>query len=188
MSNYSDRGERRDFPKGAAYLLILFCVVAGALLVLWGAKHLWYARASRGWSRAEGRIEESRWVPGSGRSTTGYAKIKYRYAVGGRTYEGRNILPGGGEYPESDEEAKVRQYRVGSAVTIFYDPERPESSSLEVGVVTRIPFLLLGLGVFSLACASSLGWRLRRGLRLVPAARPDERPPVEDYHFLPRKR
>ncbi len=142
-------------------MILLFTGLGGAFLY-WSVSQLWYVFSSRSWPSTEGTIYESRYID-HGRRRDGEARIRYRYAVNGRSYEGGNLLPGTLAYTDRDEQEKVRQYRPGMTVPVYYDPENPESSSLEVGVVTRFPFLGLGIGLPFILYAAYAGWRLLRG-------------------------
>lgn len=148
-------------PVGSLILIFLFTGLGGAFLY-WSVSQLWYLHSSRNWASTQGVIYESRYID-HGRRKDGEARIRYRYAVDGRTYEGGNLLPGTLAYTDRDEKEKVRQYRPGMTVPVYYNPENPEASSLEVGVVTRFPFLALALGLPFILYAAYTGWCLARG-------------------------
>ncbi len=90
-------------------------------------------------------------------------RLRYSYSVNGRTYEGGNLLPGTLAYTDRDEEEKVRQYRPGMTVSVYYDPRNPESSALEVGVMTRFPFIALAIGLPFIFGAAYIVWSSLRG-------------------------
>jgi hypothetical protein len=150
-----------------------------------GISMLWSTQNSKTWPHTPGVISESEWRL-RGRDD-GIAHIVYRYSVAGQSYDGNNILPGINEYTSSDEEAKVRQYRPGSSVTVFYDPSDPQNSCLEVGVLTRTPFIMLGLAIFFILSGGSFAWSLRSRRPIPHVGHGTEAPPViEDYYFLPK--
>ena len=130
---------------GIIFVLILLGLGGG--LLYWSGSQFWDYYASRSWARTEGQIHESRFID-YGRRRDGIVRLRYSYTVEGRAYEGGNLLPGSLAYTDADEKEKVRQYRPGMTVPVYYDPQHPESSALEVGVMTRWPFISLVIGLF----------------------------------------
>lgn len=162
MSNVIAHNRKQAPHPRAAILLAVICVGFGGAFLYWSISQFWYSYASSSWASTQGTIYESRYVD-HGRRRDGEARIRYSYSVNGRAYEGGNLLPGTLAYTDADEEEKVQQYRPGMTVPIYYDPENPESSSLEVGVVTRFPFIALAIGLPFTFYAAYLGWGLVRG-------------------------
>lgn len=130
---------------GIIFVLILLGL--GGAFLYWSGSQLWDYFASRSWASTQGVIYQSRFID-RGRRRDSEAQIRYRYSVNGQSYEGSNLLAGSLAYTDADEEEKVRQYRPGMTVPVYYDPQRPESSALEVGVLTRFPFIGLIVGLF----------------------------------------
>jgi hypothetical protein len=178
-----ERWERKHaLPRAVVILLIVFAVLFGGLFTFLSISGFWGAHASRNWSKTKGLILKSVWIPGKNQS--GHAQIDFNYSVDGRDYRGDHILAGHNEYGALDEKDKVKQYQVGMTVPVYYDPANPTSSCLEPGVLSSLPFIDLGIGLFSIAVAISFAWRLSKR-RPIPYTR--EPPPViEEYEFIPK--
>ena len=187
MSNV-ERWERRNAlhpTLGKVYVVLLLCL--GLAPIWWTVSVFRAARASRNWSRTEGVITESRWITGVGPHRSGSADIRFRYTLNGQSYDGHNILAGGGEYYPDKQKEKVRQYRIGMTVPVFYDPKDPRSSCLEPGQGSEMSYVLLGIGLFFLFAALWLIWRLVRKQPITNRSGSDPPPAVEEYDFLPKK-
>ena len=92
--------------------------------------------------------------------------VRYKYAVGGRTYHGDRIqvLPLG-VTDEWQAWATVRRYAPGTEVRVHYDPQRPDRAVLEPGwgwwdSYTRLlrGSVLVGIGTLILVAARSVWW------------------------------
>ena len=140
-----DRQQKASSPI-AGIIVALICLGFGGAFLYWSISQLWYVFASRSWDSTEATIRESRYID-HGRRRDGEVRLRYSYTVNGRSYEGGNLLPGTLAYTDADEEEKVRQYRPGMTVPVYYDPQNPESSALEVGVMTRFPIIALAIGL-----------------------------------------
>jgi len=66
--------------------------------------------------------------------------VKYRYTVGGRTYSGEQYLRYAPRYEEF--------FRVGSPIAVYFDPARPEDSTLRSGIFRWA--VLVGAAVFAI--------------------------------------
>jgi len=129
----------------------VFAAVGVGMLVI-GVIGLRQAAASRDWPTTQGVIVSSavervrRNDPDRGFTTTFHARISFNYSVGGEPYTGDRV--GFGDYGSNTNHharSVVRQYPVGSQVTVYYDPNRPQSSLLEPGV-RPMAFVIPGLG------------------------------------------
>ena len=184
-SNVEDWERLHALSPALSYFLTAVVLLMGLGFLGGGISMLWSTQKSKSWPHTPGVISESEWRLTN--RSNGIAHIVYRYSVAGQSYDGNNILPGINEYTSTDEEAKVRQYRPGSRVTVFYDPSDPQNSCLEVGVLTRNPFIVLGLAIFFTLNGGALAWRLRSRRPIPYVGRGAEPPPVvEDYYFLPK--
>jgi Protein of unknown function (DUF3592) len=187
MSNVEDWDRRHALPPALSYVLIGAALVLGFGFLGGAISQLWSSHKSKSWAQTQGVISESKWVPNHLQHGEGTAQIAYRYSVGGQSYEGTNILPGLNEYLTPDKQAKLRQYPVGATVTVFYDPTDPQNSSLEIGVITELTFIMFGLAIFFLLGAGAFIWRMRKG-RPIPFTRGGTEPPpiIEDYKLFPK--
>ncbi len=144
-------------------------IAAAAGLLLW--RQAWQswrqAHASRTWPSTQGIIEEA-WITIS-RSSRGpespfedkffYPHLRYRYQVGGQTYQGERIAAGSptGLSSRAEAEAVLAPYPVGRRVTVYYNPRNPAEAVLEPGRAESLGMLLLG-GLLFLALAAWLAW------------------------------
>jgi hypothetical protein len=134
--------------------------------VIWGMRRL-QRRAAEAmtWPATRGRIVEGTvrratiHLPKAARVDVYHAILVYEYAVGGRTFRADAFTVDGppvfATHPGA--EAHLRSHPPGSAVTVYYDPARPERAALvrqapRTGFLKFVAALLavLGLGVFSL--------------------------------------
>ena len=118
------------------------------------------ASASAGWPTAAGTVTESR-VHHSTRthrgrtSSTWSPHVNYRYSVDGREFEARRISFRFARSSQSEAQAAVDTYPVGSAVTVRHSPDDPSLACLEPGpgdwqwvpVAIGAVTVLIGLGV-----------------------------------------
>lgn len=130
-------------------LATLFCVSGGLLLEWKLVDGLLQVRQSRGWKSTTGVVESL------ARDDDGVWNITYRFAVNGRSYEGSRIAIAfqDSAYPVDS------FFPVGKQVTVYYDPEKPERSALDLQVDTGgavamgfggLLFLGIGLGLAAL--------------------------------------
>jgi hypothetical protein len=98
----------------------------------------------------------------NGRSTfTYYPRLAYAYRVGPRALTGRRIWLSGNQFYQRRESADafVRNYAIGQAVPVIYDPENPEGAAL---LIENPPWQILLFTAAGLAwIAAALGFRLR---------------------------
>jgi hypothetical protein len=135
----------------------LAIVAAGVVLVVFGVYTRVQSLRSRSWPTAPGVITESR--VDSSRNRDGQwshtARIRYRYTVDGKTYNGDTISYAKGLFDGAS--VQVSRYPQGSAVGVYYDPKDPASAVLDPGAgPTPALALLAGVGCFGYAF-----WRAR---------------------------
>jgi hypothetical protein len=142
--------------------LLLAVIVAPIALwfILTGRAAQRRAIASLTWPTVNGRVLESdisTWY----RTKTGHhyqPRIRYEYAVGGKNHVGDVIRFGLGE-SASEAEAKsiMAPYPAGSSVAVRYDPQAPQTATLETNataarariiggwVSLTLPFIMVGV-------------------------------------------
>lgn len=80
-------------------------------------------------------------------------KIEYEYQVDGKTLHGTRCQFSDGSVSGTGARNSVRKivdrYPVGAKVTVFYDPERPETAVLEHGITGTELFMLLFMTPFN---------------------------------------
>lgn len=150
------------------YLIVAgLIVVAGAVVLLAGAvlRPLWQARAARSWPLATCEIVEKRLVETeSAEGARGLAAtLRYRYEVGGRTYQGtrHDFRPFRGDVVEARE---VRRLHIGARVPCHVDPDDPAVAVLAPRGWAGFPAsIVLGVAIAGIALvAAGAGKRPRR--------------------------
>lgn len=131
------------------------------------------ADASKSWPTAPGVITSSDIEQSENDGTTMYAaEINYDFIVEDKSYIGERItLNSGNSSTSSIQEVKkdLQKYPVGAAVTVYYDPELPNSAVLEPGadlftyIIKYAPFLFGLLGIAML-------WQLFKKVGLLVLA------------------
>ena len=176
-----ERWERKHaLPRAVVILLIVLAVIFGGLFTFLSISGFWSAHVSRNWSKTKGLILKSVWITGKNR----HAQIDFNYSVDGLDYHGDHILAGYNEYDTDRQKDRVSLYRVGMTVPVYYDPAKPTSSCLEPGVLSSLPFINLGIGLFSIAVAISFAWRLSKHRPITYTREPP--PVIEEYEFIPK--
>lgn len=127
----------------------LFAVIGYFVAFSFGKPILENARASEAWPNVAGVVESSEVVRSrnsDGKTMYG-ADVVYAYEVEGREYSSNQISFGGASSSSSSSGAYrvVNHYNAGNAVTVTYDPERPEVAVLEPGV-TWSSYMVYGIG------------------------------------------
>lgn len=113
-------------------LVVVAPMVAITALLLWLAARADRLReASKHWPKASGIVEEAK-VNHSGKGGH-WPKVRYRYSVHGQQYSATRIGFVQENRTRADCEALVARYAPGTAVDVWYDPQRPGFSVLERG-------------------------------------------------------
>lgn len=107
-------------------------VIAGKI-----AYTTWKIQRMGRWPSTQGRIVEarvkaSRRTGAEGDTTVGnLADVAYAYSVDGVEYRGNRICLVAASPNSAEVEAELERYRVGRAVPVIYNPDRPEDAVLE---------------------------------------------------------
>lgn len=115
---------------------IIFAIAGGGIFFLFALPPLQYSAASRSWPTVPGTITRSEVKVLRSDGNTHYnTDIAYSYSVGGKEYSSSGITIGDSPLDNNVTKAKRLQseYSVGKDVTVFYDPELPESAVLQPG-------------------------------------------------------
>ena len=107
------------------------------------------AAASQGWPETPGRVTSATMNliedEESGDVYSPY--VSYEYQVGGRSLSGSRIRFGSASSRDQAKAAAVLQrYPEGKAVTVYYDPARPDEAVLERSAAGSASYLYLGVG------------------------------------------
>jgi hypothetical protein len=126
-------------------------LVIGVTMVAVALRQSTRARETRGWTRTEGRIVESRVEKIEDESEEHLDRtrfvIRYAYRVGGRTYESPQVWIGSSEASSSDEPTRwVERFPPGAVVPVWFDPRDPSQAVLVRGSSGRQLKLVLLVG------------------------------------------
>ncbi len=113
-----------------------FLFVFIGLVILWyGDTSYRQSQASLSWTPVMGKVITSKVIVQEDEDTDCYIDdIKYSYVVENKEYRNTNVAIGSGSCDESEANDSVKKYPAQSEVEVFYDPNQPESSTLEPGV------------------------------------------------------
>jgi Protein of unknown function (DUF3592) len=133
-------------------IIIIFASVFGGLILLMTMVKLFQIWRARNWPAVPGRVVRSEVeskmsaAGGRGRGATAgnYALVAYDYVVNGRSYKARRVDLGE-PAPNSEVEETLARYPVGTAVSVYYNPAKPEEAFLEHLPLRRFAY---GLGIF----------------------------------------
>jgi len=120
-----------------------------------------------------GRVIESRVERHGGRHTSYVPTIHYRYAVDGRTYDGRRWGYGVNVSGEEEAERLVGPYPAGREVDVHYNPRDPADAILLAGVRGADVFMVLFATPFNMimVCAWAVCWHSLRNRLTDPGKR-----------------
>jgi uncharacterized Zn-binding protein involved in type VI secretion len=139
---------------GGVILLILGVVFfgIGALFLFLTLRARQKAKTSQGWPTAQGRvlavdIQEHRSYDGDHHHTrVSYEPVvQYQYTVSGRQYNNKRIAFGATSFDRSTAQKKASQYATGMAVSVHYNPNKPEESVLETSASGSTVFMVVGI-------------------------------------------
>lgn len=135
--------------------------VLGGVLALVGNRAKKKARASQSWNKATGTITQAslKEHASSGQedhiTTINYEpRVEYTYEVSGVSYMGKRIAFGANTFNYNKAREIVGRYPPGSAVTVNYDPQKPEEAVLETQAQGGTIFLVVGMILAALGLTS----------------------------------
>ena len=129
------------------YSIILGLFLLGGLFATaWGLLIILKARKTLQWPYVEGIIEESRLASDDDDLLP---HIQFSYTVGESAYRRTFEFPGDVTPTEEFAASYVKKYPVGSTVQVHYDPDNPQSATLEPGL-GKGDWLVLVIGMGSL--------------------------------------
>lgn len=135
-------------------LVVVVPMVALTALLLWLAARADRLReASKLWPKTSGIVEEAK-VNRNGKGGT-WPSVRYRYSVHGEEHAGTRIAFVQENRTRADCEALVARHAPGTAVDVWYDPQRPAFSVLDRSGNSnglRIAAWIIG-GLFALTLA-----------------------------------
>jgi hypothetical protein len=124
-------------------------LIAGVILVLWQQSSIKNELAKRDWKIAEGKIIKSEIV--GDRAIR--SEVEYRYQVKDTFYSGISDynIPGfgGKNYRRKNARIVKKENPVGRKIMVFYNPSKPEISTLRYGPYWS-NYMIIGFGGFLL--------------------------------------
>jgi hypothetical protein len=117
------------------FLFILLFLLVGVSALLPGVNTLRNARISKEWPTTSGTITFSQVAISTDEDgTTYYADVRFKYVVNDRWYTADTVHFG--EYSSGSGRAEeiVARYPPESRVTVYYNPDSPQTAVLEPGV------------------------------------------------------
>ena len=120
-------------------------LLAGLGITFWGWKILASSREIKQWPTVEGIIEESTEKP----EDDLLPHIIFSYQVDSRQYQRKFDFPEGTHPLPEFNQSYLRKYPVGKSVTVYYNPEQPETATLEAE--TQGDWMILALGILMAA-------------------------------------
>lgn len=155
----------------ALFLGAIFGIM-GLIFLIVALRSRQKAKTSKGWPTAPGTVtaaslQEHRDIDEDGSVSYTYEPVvQYRYTVMGDEFVGSRIAFGANTFGRAQAEQKVNAYPPGAAVTVHYNPDKPEEAVLETQAAGGNVFLIVGI-IFTLialgACCFS-GAALAMGL------------------------
>ncbi len=128
------------------YPVILGLVALGGLFVsLWGLRVLRQARRVRQWPTTQGVIDTCH---ASDEANDLLPEIVFGYRVDGRDYHRRFEFPEGTHPSPEFSRQYCERYPAGKVVEVYYDPQDPETATLEPG--SQGDWMILALGILML--------------------------------------
>jgi hypothetical protein len=140
------------------YLICVVFLLAGGWMLYRAYAPRLKAKQARSWSSTEATILESGIGDDRSRSATGKATIafvptiRYRYTVGGKSFEGDRITLFQTGYDYIDASNIKDQFKTDEKMPVYYNPNNPAESVLKpkatVGMFSRVPgYFMLSLGL-----------------------------------------
>ncbi len=136
-------------------IISLICFIVGGAAVFFGSGQIKAAKQSSDWPTVQGsvvssEVSRSRSSGGKNRTKTTYqSDVLYDYVVNGTTYSANKVSFGevGRGTPAPAREI-VNRYPKGKNVTVYYNPDKPETAVLEPGMSAAVYFVSGFGGVF----------------------------------------
>ena len=146
-----------------SWAVVVLGLIALVLLggIIDAAIDVWNANRADAWPTANGVVIESSASPGCGRSGRGiHTSVRYRYQVAGKDYGASRIIFGlphcaSGDFARSS----MKEFPVGAAVKVRYDPQAPAEAVLIPGRVydgTSGALALMTLALVLIAAAAPM--------------------------------
>lgn len=125
------------------YSIILGTVLVGGIIIsIWGWRVLARSNKIKSWPVTKGTIEQA---SPSSEANDLLPHIEFSYQAKGNTYQCVFRFPEGTHPLPEFNQAYLDKYPVGKEVEVYYDPEKPETATLEPE--TQGDWMILALGI-----------------------------------------
>lgn len=129
-----------------AYSIILgLFVIGGIAVTYWGWTIIAKARKTAHWPHVQGEITKS---SAASSEDDAFPEILYSYEVKGMQYQGEVEFPSGTSPSQQLTNYCLNQYPLHSQVAVYYDPQHPESSTLQAGL-GKGDWMIFALGLIT---------------------------------------
>ncbi len=147
------------FSQMVFYTIMGILTIAGIIMISSGIEQIKLANDSSKWSTTQGQINYSdiKIFQDSEGNQTYQPIVKFTYKVDKKTLEADRVLFGDTSSLNFDSAWRiVQKYPKNKTITVFYHPDEPQNSVLEVGL-TKKSFIRFTQGLFILTLFSSIG-------------------------------
>lgn len=132
----------------------IFLMAAGLMIVLSDRRAAKKLDKVQNWPVTQGLITLSEVNHGLSSVATNQSKIRYHYLIDGREFVGKRISVGGDiNGDRSVAEQRARLYPEGTPVTIYYNPQNPKESYLELSSEDKHLTGLIGMSSMIIGAA-----------------------------------
>ena len=158
-----------DYPHGNNTLaaILFFVGVILVYLTMGWAGEVFEIRDAQTWPTTAGNITGAKPLTGCGKgqATLFSPSVSYFYTVAGKSYEGSRMAIGTSQCGSEGEIRKALEpFPVGSAVTVHFNPQSPDASTLSVSEVSDGTWAsVYVLSLLAIAVLSAAAWLWRRG-------------------------
>lgn len=136
--------------------LLLHLLTFAMLYAVWGASTMWLdAHASASWPTTPGKIDRLQLIL-TGRDSS-RAELNFRYKVGDQPFSSTRASYNSETETGIAARLLTWKFNVGDAVTVYYNPEKPNFGLLCPGA-RYSDYLAVALALFGLAIAATCHW------------------------------
>ena len=141
----------------------LFFLLAAIFIVV-GIVNRNKAKKAGGWPSVQGKVIDAHLEESKSTDTEDFTSVNYRpsvtyqFEVNGQTYKASKTGVIAVNYDQKTAQKKLDAFPVGSALTVYYNPEKPEDALLNPSKGTSNIFLIIGIVALVVSCAFSTIW------------------------------
>ncbi|MBY0577469.1 MAG: DUF3592 domain-containing protein [Burkholderiales bacterium] len=145
-------------------------LLAGTIVLCWMmafyVTEIFKASAAKNWPTTAGVVVSSKVVQGCSKSYN--PEILYKYKVGLTFYMGKRLAFGNVECGTiSESQAIAKQYPVGAAILVYFNPKSPSDAVVLVGRVSSGTWLAIFMLPFMIVGVAFASWLFLRNIRFT---------------------